>query len=220
MELPDIPDSWPPGQEDDQQLVVPMFPLPGVFLFPGMLLPLHVFEARYRQMVEQSLDGPGRIVMGTVLTAHHEPELMRGNPPVLPIAGLGEIARHEKLNDGRYNIWLVGLARCRIREIDSEYLYRKVEAEALQDGVVSAADERTLRAELRTALEARGAYPDAHGDKLSLGHLADLLLMAMQLPQEFMQEYYVRVDPAERARGALTEHARRPTPRDPPGETS
>ena len=193
-----------------------MFPLPGVFLFPGMLLPLHVFEPRYKQMIEQSLDGPGRVVLSTVLAEHQAPELMRGNPPVLPVAGLGEIARHEKLHDGRYNIWLVGLARCRIREVESEYLYRKVEAETLQDNVVSAGDERTLRSELQPALEARGAYPEAHGDKLSLGHLADLLLMAMQLPQEFMQEYYVRVDPADRARGALSEHARRPIPRDPP----
>lgn len=157
METPDIPDSWPPPSAENPHLIVPMFPLPGVFLFPGMLLPLHVFEARYKQMVEQSLDGPGRIVMGTVLTDHHEPKLMRGNPPVLPIAGLGEIARHEKLHDGRYNIWLVGLARCRIREVDSEFLFRKVEAETLPDGVVSAHDERSLRTELRTALEARGA---------------------------------------------------------------
>ncbi len=218
MDAPEIPDAWPPHEVGDPKLVVPMFPLPGVFLFPGMLLPLHVFEPRYRQMVEQSLDGPGRLVMGTVLTDHQSPELMRGNPPVLPIAGLGEIARHEKLNDGRYNIWLVGLARCRIREVDSEFLFRKVEAEALQDGVASAQDERALRSELREALAARGAYPEAHGEKLSLGHLADLLLMAMQLPQEFMQEYFVRIDPSERARGALTEHARRPIPRDPGGE--
>jgi hypothetical protein len=81
-----IPDSWPPepdefdpaGQDatdtgDDgasrptARFVAPVFPLPGVFLFPGQIMPLHVFEPRYRQMIEDSLDGPGRLVIGTVL---------------------------------------------------------------------------------------------------------------------------------------------------------
>ena len=64
---------------------VPMFPLPGVFLFPSQILPLHVFEERYRQLVEDCLDGPGRILVPTVVGAG-EP------PPVLPVAGLGDPA--------------------------------------------------------------------------------------------------------------------------------
>src|SRR5215468_1542148 len=104
--------------------VVPMFPLPGVFLFPGQLLPLHIFEPRYREMIGDLLDGPGRLVMGTVLP-DHESELP-GAPPMYPTAGLGEIGRHEHLADGRFNILLVGLSRVSIREVESERLYRKV----------------------------------------------------------------------------------------------
>ena len=50
--------------------VAPLFPLPNVFLFPGCVMPLHVFEPRYRQMVEDLLDGPGQVVMGTLEQDH------------------------------------------------------------------------------------------------------------------------------------------------------
>ena len=59
-----IPQNWPP--DEPVRRVVPLFPLPQVWLFPYVVLPLHVFEERYRQMVEDSLDGPGRIVLGTI----------------------------------------------------------------------------------------------------------------------------------------------------------
>ena len=77
--------------------VVPMFPLPGVFLFPGQVMPLHIFEPRYRQMIEDLLDGPGRLVMATILEEQSGADVE--HPDVLPVAGLGEIWRHEKLPD-------------------------------------------------------------------------------------------------------------------------
>ena len=44
-------------------MTVPLFPLPNVFLFPGQVLPLHIFEPRYRKMIADVLDGPGRIAV-------------------------------------------------------------------------------------------------------------------------------------------------------------
>jgi len=64
---------------------VPMFPLPGAFLFPSQILPLHVFEPRYRQMVEDSLDTAGRIVLAT-LAERSAGALPEEPPPVLPVA--------------------------------------------------------------------------------------------------------------------------------------
>ena len=92
---------------------VPLFPLPGVFLFPHQMLPLHVFEPRYRQLVSDLLDGAGRFVIGTPAA------LARASgqtTDILPVAGLGEILRHEKRPDGRFHIWVLGLVRVRIRE--------------------------------------------------------------------------------------------------------
>ncbi|HEX5054111.1 MAG TPA: LON peptidase substrate-binding domain-containing protein, partial [Planctomycetota bacterium] len=51
---------------------VPIFPLPGAFLFPHQVMPLHVFEPRYREMVEDLLDSPGRLVIGTQLEGERE----------------------------------------------------------------------------------------------------------------------------------------------------
>src|SRR6185436_5860025 len=85
-------------------ILAPMFPLQDVYLFPGTFIPLHIFEPRYRQMVEDSLDGPGRIVIASPL--EDETQAPDAQPSVHPIAGLGEIARHERLEDGRFMIWL------------------------------------------------------------------------------------------------------------------
>ena len=60
--------------------VVPLFPLPNLWLFPSVVLPLHVFEERYRQMIEDSLDGVGRLVLGTIQAGHELDSA--GSPPV------------------------------------------------------------------------------------------------------------------------------------------
>ena len=66
---------------------VPLFPLPGVFLFPHQVLPLHVFEERYCELVCDLLDGPGRFVVATILVG--ETEAFEHTPAVLPVAGYG-----------------------------------------------------------------------------------------------------------------------------------
>jgi len=201
---------WPEGAGPGQ--IVPMFPLPGVFLFPGTMMPLHIFEPRYRQMIEDSLDGPGRIVMGTVLDGH-EPELP-GAPPVHAIAGLGEIMRHDRLPDGRFLILLAGLARVRIREAPSDRLYRKVEILPLEEHEPDPIDAIALRADLVAALQSRSAEPLELPAELQLSQLADLLLIRLELPASELLPLYSTLDIASRARRALTLHVARP-PRAP-----
>lgn len=190
--------------------IVPMFPLPNVFLFPGMSMPLHIFEPRYRQMVEDSLDGPGRIVMATVLEGCHDQ--LAGAPPVHHIAGLGEIMRHERLPDGRFLLMLVGISRVLIRETPSNRLYRKVEAIALRERPVDEARAPSLRVKLLAAIDARSPEPlELHGE-VPLGQLADILLLLVQPPQALMQELFSCVSVEERARRALAAHATLPVP--------
>src|SRR5262245_65679446 len=100
-----VPDAWPPPPAVTR--VLPVFPLPGVWLFPHVVLPLHIFEPRYRQMVEESLDGPGRIVLATVEPGQEGQ--LAGAPLFHPLAGMGVIRHHEKQPDGRFNILLLGL---------------------------------------------------------------------------------------------------------------
>jgi hypothetical protein len=111
---------------------IPIFPLPDVVLFPDTLLPLHVFEPRYRQMVEDALAGDGRIAMA-ILRPGWENEYY-GRPPVHPVAGAGEIIQHERLPDGRFNILLRGTMRLGIvGELSEGKPYRVARARPLLD---------------------------------------------------------------------------------------
>ncbi len=105
---------------------MPIFPLDHVTLLPQQVLPLHIFEARYRQMVEHALDGSGQIAMAVFDTEAWR-EQYHGRPPVRPAVCVGQIVQHEKLEDGRYNLLLQGVCRARIlreEEPSEERLYR------------------------------------------------------------------------------------------------
>ena len=94
---------------------IPIFPLPGVVLLPGTLLPLHIFEPRYREMVADALDGDRTIGMAMWRdAAEGEDGAVFGEPPIHEMGGAGEIVESEKLDDGRYNIVLEGRFRFRV----------------------------------------------------------------------------------------------------------
>ncbi len=181
--------------------VVPVFPLPNLYLFPGAVIPLHVFEQRYRQMVDDMLDGPGRLVLATV-TEEHSNELA-GAPPLYPVAGLGEIGRHERLPDGRYLILVVGLQRVTIEEVESNREYRKVEVSSLPETAAPEDVEVELRPQILEALHSRGATTSQPIEKLPFGQLTDLLLLQLKLPQPRTLELYSEQDVEKRARGCL-----------------
>ncbi len=112
--------------------IVPIFPLSGVLLLPGVPLPLHIFEPRYRAMVRDALAADGYIAM-------IQPNGQRGedpmNPPLFRTACLGKIVQSETQDDGRYNILLRGICRLAIAEelplLDG---YRRVVADYLPFG--------------------------------------------------------------------------------------
>jgi Lon protease-like protein len=111
---------------------LPIFPLPDVVLFPHTLLPLHIFEPRYREMVRDCLAGDRRLAMA-LLRPGWEKDYY-GRPPVFPVAGAGEIIQQEELADGRYNILVRGTMRVGITaELPAEKSYRLVRARPLLD---------------------------------------------------------------------------------------
>lgn len=192
---------------------VPMFPLPGVFLFPHQVLPLHVFEPRYRQMIQDLLDGPGRLVIATTLIGERETAV---HPPeVVPVAGLGEIMRHERVPDGRFLIWVLGLARVRVHEVPSEHPYRLVRCEPFLEIAVPEPEATGLARELREATSARLTEPLPLPDTTPPGLLADLLLQASQAPRAVVERAYAEPDVRRRARLALRAAKKRPRQADP-----
>jgi Lon protease-like protein len=199
----------PPSRAWHGPTELPIFPLPGVFLFPGCVMPLHIFEDRYRQMVSDLLDRHGRLVMGTLIEGQVD---ANGAPKFHDIGGLGEIGRHEELPDGRFLIWLIGLGRVRLTEIPSDRLYRRVKVEPLEEWDVPADEESGLRARVQSALLARCDEFLNLPPGVPLTHLVDLLLQRLQLPALSMQVLFSETDLRRRAEGALAEHARRGLP--------
>jgi Lon protease-like protein len=132
-----------------------IFPLPGALLFPGMQLPLHIFEPRYRAMVSDAMARDRRI--GMIQPRSDDGQLY-------DIGCIGKIAEVEALEDGRYNLVLEGVALYRIvRELDVTTAFRQVEAELLpllDDDALSLGRRSSLELESRRFAEAQGYAVD------------------------------------------------------------
>jgi Lon protease-like protein len=110
---------------------IPLFPLPNVVLFPGVYLPLHIFEPRYRAMVVDALEGD-RLIGMVLLRPGYEGDY-EGRPAVFDVGCAGVITHHERLQDGRFNIVLQGTERFRIQDEDHSRPYRIGHVESLAE---------------------------------------------------------------------------------------
>ena len=94
--------------------IVPIFPLPTVVFFPQTYLPLHIFEPRYREMIQEA-SHHGQCI-GMALLKEGWEDQYEDTPPIYSIGCVGRIISSHKLSDGRYNIVLQGLLRCTYQE--------------------------------------------------------------------------------------------------------
>jgi hypothetical protein len=109
---------------------LPIFPLPNAVLLPGGVLPLHVFEPRYRELTRDCLAGH-RAMAIALLRPGYEPRYL-DRPSVHPVCGVGRILCSEELPDGRFHLLLRGVARVRIvSEHPPDRAYRRVVAAPL-----------------------------------------------------------------------------------------
>ena len=122
---------------------IPIFPLPNVVLFPNVFLPLHIFETRYRQMVDAALGGDR--IIGMVLLRPGWEANYEERPAVYPIGCAGVITHAERLPDGRFNIVLRGMEKFRIAAEDTERLYRIAHVETVDEPPAA-----SCRTEMRT----------------------------------------------------------------------
>ena len=134
-----------------------IFPLAGAILFPRMLLPLHIFEPRYRAMVTDALARDRRIGM-------IQPRAAGNPPPLFDIGCVGRITDVEALPDGRFDIVLEGLARFRLlRELDVATPFRQIEAELEVPGEAEAlapVERAAIESESRRFADAQGYAVD------------------------------------------------------------
>jgi hypothetical protein len=121
---------------------LPMFPLPNVVLFPHALLPLHIFEERYRAMARDVLAGQRFLAISLIAPGQDLDAVEK--PSVRPVAGIGEVVMAHELADGRFNLVVRGRARIRIEEeLISDRPYRLITAASLPD--LPTSDQRELR---------------------------------------------------------------------------
>ena len=112
---------------------VPMFPLPDVQLFPGAILPLHIFEPRYVEMVDHVLESPDNALAIATLRPGYEADY-QGRPPVYGVMGVGSVVAAERKSDGRWNLLVKGLVRARlVDEYDADRAFREINAERIDD---------------------------------------------------------------------------------------
>lgn len=170
--------------------IVPLFPLPNVVLFPKTMIPLHIFEKRYRIMLKEAMQGEKLIAMCTLKPGWETQ--YAGNPEVHPVACIGQIIQHEPLPDGKSNIVLLGLKRVRIKEIIHPKPYRKAQVEIIKDSSSGYTSDDVLYLRERL-LELYGEMtivmagqkkhmPTLSHIEMSLGRLADSVAAGVGLP--------------------------------------
>jgi hypothetical protein len=134
-----------------------IFPLTGALLFPGLQLPLHIFEPRYRAMVTDALARDRRIAM-------IQPQRPEEGAPLFTVGCIGKIADVEALDDGCFNLVLEGESRFRLlRELDVITPFRQIEAEVLADPphqTLSPVERAGFEREARRFAEAQGYRVD------------------------------------------------------------
>lgn len=173
--------------------VVRLFPLPNLVLFPGVSQLLHLFEPRYRRMMDEALDGD-RLIAMAVLAPGWEADY-EGRPPLYPTACLGRVTTHRREPDGRYYLLLRGETRVRIeKELPPDKLFREAKATLLDDEYPDeGVDQRpvvqqqlldALRRTLPEAAEMREPLELLFRKSTTLGRLVDVASYALDLELE------------------------------------
>lgn len=187
---------------------LPLFPLSNVLLLPGVYLPLHIFEPRYRRMVEDALDGHELIALGAL--DERLPPDTYGRPPIYDHAGLGVIQRSTRYPDGRFDLLVVGVGRLRVVEElppRPDLPYRQVKTELLLDHTEATAEELSRAMSSLRSLCTRVVVGLGDGNEELLsrineideaGVLADTIAVAAIQEHDDRRRILAESDPARR----------------------
>lgn len=176
-----------------------VFPLPSAVLLPGGIMPLHIFEPRYRAMVNDAMGSDSVFAMAQVSS---EPG-SSGQPALEPMLCAGVVTVHETLEDGRSNLVLTGVCRARIvQEWPRTKAYREVEAELLPDAAYDGQEEAALRSAL---FELMARVPAEVGQRIAQvttgargGALADIVVGSLVADPERRFDVLQELDVAAR----------------------
>jgi ATP-dependent Lon protease len=183
---------------------LPISPVVLVVLFPHAMLPLHVFELRYRALLRDALATHKAIGMAHIL--HPDDLDERGQPRIAEIGGVGIIVEHQPLPDGRANVLLHGRGRVRLEELPFVPPYRRAQATLLHDlPVPVSAGDRTALVAAAGAFSSDVRRRDSNfsfgiPQSLDAGAVADLCAHHLIIDSGIRQELLAELDPNERGR--------------------
>ena len=194
-----------------------LFPLPNLVVFPHVMQPLHIFEPRYRAMLEDSLAGD-RLIGMALLEPGWEKDY-EGRPPLRQVGCLCRVATHHRTEDGSYNVLMLGLRRMVIeRELTCKTAFRVAEVRLCEDEYPdAAADERTelQRRLLEAFKQMLPRVPEAYeqldqllGSQISLGMLTDIVSYTLDLGLDFKEQLLLETGVDRRAELLLERFAR------------
>lgn len=207
---------------------LPIFPLPRVQLFPRALLPLYVFEQRYRDLTAACLSRGGILAVASLRPGFRAD--YHGRPPVHRVAGVGRIVAHRRNEDGTYNILLVGLGRVRIHEEQPPlHSFREVRAELLRDRWPSSYEPEQGRQTLSALAQRLAALLPRGGSAMlglteiarTPGELTDVLAAALISEQRqrlkllHTADVSIRTDILTDAMARLIADLQRPSDKEP-----
>jgi Lon protease-like protein len=195
----------------DALSAIPLFPLPQVVWFPESVLPLHVFEPRYRAMLHDCLATHGAMVVAQIVGGEDE----HGRPSIAPIAGGGIVIEHHELPDGRSNIVLLGQARLRLEELapDAARPYRMARATILEDLEVKVPEhDRSALVAAATMFATEVKKHDPHFTfkmpaTLDAAHVADQCAFQLVVDAAARQAMLEELDPRVRVEMVLSQLA-------------
>jgi uncharacterized protein len=193
--------------EEQDLAELSIFPLPNITLFPGALLPLHIFEPRYREMLRDTLSRRKILAVARLQPGFEQD--YEGRPPVFDVCGVGVIESWSERDDGRFDIALRGLARARIdEELPPLRPFRQVRAERIIELVPEPALVAAWQIKLASLWERLSPHlPEQVRDLKTLTRdtddasaYADRLAAAMVADPDACQQLLGEADPAERLR--------------------
>jgi Lon protease-like protein len=190
---------------------MPVLPLPDDVLLPHAIKALHIFEPRYRQMINEALDHSGQIGMATFAGDEWKKNYF-STPSLRPVVCIGQMVKHETLPDGRHNILLHGVCRARIERLiepSAQRLYRLAVLRPVERVEEEPPAMDDVRVELRTLLDCPylkhmrcldTVLEWFDRDEISTHSLLELLGFAVVRDTEIRYRLLEEADPIQRAR--------------------
>ena len=208
-----------------------VFPLPNLVMFPHVMQAIHIFEPRYRALLEEALATDRLITMATLVPHAGPADDAPTRPTVAPMACLCRVATHQRTPQGTYNVLLLGVRRLKLGdELPPMRPFRVFEGTIIEDLEPVLPDEAalTLQADLLAAFRrSLPQIPDAQeqldqlvGAKVSLGMLSDIVAYSLDVDPEWKLRMLAEPDVLRRTRMLVKALAARgsrgPRPFPPP----